>query len=109
MTPIAAPDSRVSTTPRRSGSSITSAPASTRYCQGWLSSRVSVIAEPRMAPMAAGPAPSREARDPLALFRRRDAVGGGALQDQAVPRMLDVAEASVSTHSFGFMVLDFLG
>ena len=62
VTPMAAPDSSVSTTPRRSGSSAIRAPASTAYCQGWLSSRVSVIAEPRMAPIAAGPAPSRKAR-----------------------------------------------
>ena len=53
-TPIAAADSRVRTTPRRSGSSRTRAPASTAYCQGWVSSRVRVTAEPRIAPIAAG-------------------------------------------------------
>jgi hypothetical protein len=56
VTPIAAAVSRVRTTPRRSGSRLTRAPASTAYCQGWVSSRARVTAEPRIAPMAAGPA-----------------------------------------------------
>ncbi len=60
-TPTAAPASRVSTAPRRSGKTKASAPASTRYCQGWVSSRVSVTADPKIAPIAAGPAPSRKA------------------------------------------------
>ena len=54
VTPVAAAASRVGTTPRRSGSSRMSAAASTRYCQGWVSARVSEMAEPRMAPIAAG-------------------------------------------------------
>ena len=42
-----------------------SAPARTAYCQGWVSARASDTAEPRMAPIAAGPAPSRNAADPV--------------------------------------------
>ena len=44
-TPMAAPASRVSTTPRRSGSNSSRAPASTAYCHGWLSTRVSAMAD----------------------------------------------------------------
>ena len=55
-TPTAAAASRVSTTPRRSPSSSTAAPASTAYCQASLSTPASSTAEPRMAPIAAGPA-----------------------------------------------------
>jgi Cu+-exporting ATPase len=56
-TPAAA--SRVKTTPRRSTSSSTAAPASTANCHGTDSTRASSTAAPRMAPIAAGPAPSR--------------------------------------------------
>ena len=39
-----------------------SAAARTAYCHGSVSARVSGMAEPRMAPIAAGPAPARKAR-----------------------------------------------
>jgi len=57
--PTAAAPSRVRTTPRRSTSSSTPAPASTANCHGTESARASRTAAPRMAPIAAGPAPSR--------------------------------------------------
>src|SRR5262249_5867471 len=46
MTPAAPAHRRVSTTPRRSSRSKVKAPARTAYCQGWLSARVSGMAEP---------------------------------------------------------------
>ena len=60
--PAAAAARRVGTTPRRSASNTIAAPTRTTYCQGSLSARARVMAEPAMAPMAAGPAPSRKAR-----------------------------------------------
>jgi PGM1 C-terminal domain len=60
--PIAAAPSNVSTTPRRSASSTIAAAARTANCQASLSAAASVIAAPRIAPIAAGPAPSRKAR-----------------------------------------------
>ena len=47
-----------------------SATARMAYCQGSVSARTREMAEPRMAPMAAGPAPSRNARA-LRSARRR--------------------------------------
>ena len=61
-TPTAAAHRSVGTTPRRSASSASAAPARTAYCHGSASARASGIAEPRIAPIAAGPAPSRKAR-----------------------------------------------
>ena len=73
------PHSRVRTTPRRSAEQDAAA-ARTAYCQGWPSARASGIAEPRMAPIAAGPAPSRKAR---ALLVAAQAVEvAGAEQDE---------------------------
>ena len=61
-TPTAPAASSVGTTPRRSTSSATAAAASTANCQASCSAPASVIAAPRIAPIAAGPAPSRNAR-----------------------------------------------
>ena len=61
-TPVAPAPRSVTTTPRRSTKSATAAPARTAYCHGSLSARASGIAEPMIAPIAAGPAPSRNAR-----------------------------------------------
>ncbi len=57
--PTAAAPSKVTTTPRRSASISTAAPPSTANCQGTDSARASSTDAPRMAPIAAGPAPSR--------------------------------------------------
>jgi hypothetical protein len=62
MTPTAPAQSRVTTTPRRSTNSTSRAAPKTAYCQGWVRARASGMAEPKMAPMAAGPAPSRNPR-----------------------------------------------
>ena len=70
-TPTAAAHRSVGTTPRRSASSSSAAPARTAYCHGSASARASGIAEPRIAPIAAGPAPLRKAR---ALRSRAHAV-----------------------------------
>jgi len=61
-TPAAPGQSKVRTTPRRSTNSTSRASHRTAYCQGWVSARASGMAEPKMAPMAAGPAPSRNPR-----------------------------------------------
>ena len=68
ITPVAAAASKVSTTPRRSANSSTIAPPSTANCQPRCSALVSWTAAPKMAPMAAGPAPSRN--DCAARFPR---------------------------------------
>ena len=68
--PIAPAHSSVATTLRRSTNSATAAPASTPACHASLSASASVTAAPRIAPIAAGPAPSRNARA-LAFSRRR--------------------------------------
>jgi len=57
--PTAAALSKVSTTPRRRTKSSTAAPPSTANCQGTDSARASRTDAPRIAPIAAGPAPSR--------------------------------------------------
>src|SRR5581483_6744998 len=62
IAPTALAASSVATTPRLSASRSTAAPARTPHCHASESARVSGIAEPRMAPIAAGPAPSRNAR-----------------------------------------------
>ena len=49
------------TTPRWAISSATAAAASTANCQPWRSAAANGIAAPRIAPIAAGPAPSRNA------------------------------------------------
>ena len=61
-TPTAPAASSVCTTLRRSGSNATAAAASTANCHVSRSAPVSVMAAPRIAPIAAGPAPSRKAR-----------------------------------------------
>src|SRR5215472_10856787 len=60
--PAPAERNNVRTTPRRSARSRIAAPPRTAYCHGSVSARASAIADPTMAPMAAGPAPSRKAR-----------------------------------------------
>jgi len=62
MMPAATAARRVGTTPRRRASNTIAAPTRTTYCQGSVSARARLMAEPAMAPMAAGPAPSRKAR-----------------------------------------------
>ena len=57
--PTAAAPSKVRTTPRRAASSRTAAPPSTANCHHSPSARASRTDAPRMAPIAAGPAPSR--------------------------------------------------
>ncbi len=61
-TPAAPARTSVGTTPRRSASRTTTAPASTPYCHVSDSARASGTATPRMAPIAAGPAPREERR-----------------------------------------------
>ena len=69
-TPTAPAPSSVSTTPSRRASSAMAATARTPTCQRSLRAPASGIAAPRMAPIAAGPAPSRNARA-LAFPRSR--------------------------------------
>jgi hypothetical protein len=68
--PTAPAPRRTGTIPRHSGTSRMSAAARTAYCHGSVSALVREIAEPRMAPIAAGPAPSRNARALLSLLSR---------------------------------------
>jgi hypothetical protein len=63
-TPMAPAHSSVSTVPRPSASSATAAAARTPNCQISVNAAASVTAAPRIAPIAAGPAPSRKARAP---------------------------------------------
>lgn len=63
--------------PRRSGMSRSAVAARTAYCQVWLRARASGIAEPRLAPMAAGPAPSRNPRARVSVR------AAGSEQDEA--------------------------
>src|SRR5215472_12759310 len=79
ITPAAAAHSRVSTTPRLATSRSRKAPARTANCHGWESSRASRYADPKIAPIAAGPEPSRNAWGPW--FVRI------ALKCRAPPRM----------------------
>jgi hypothetical protein len=59
--PASAAAPRVSMTLRGGTSSKSVAPASTTYCHGSVMARARSIAEPMMAPIAAGPAPPRNA------------------------------------------------
>ena len=63
---------------RRRTSSATAAAASTPYCHDSLSAPASGTAAPRIAPIAAGPAPSRNARAPRS---RADAVESPPAQE----------------------------
>src|SRR5262249_33900768 len=62
MTPSAPAPTTAATTPRRSPSSHAAASASSASCHRWASARPSGIVAPAIAPMAAGPAPVRNAR-----------------------------------------------
>jgi hypothetical protein len=62
IAPITPAASSVSTTPRRSASSTIAVAMRTANCHASLSAAASVIAAPKIAPIAAGPAPSRKAR-----------------------------------------------
>ncbi len=61
IVPTAPAANRVCTTPRRATSSAAAAAASTGTSQAWRRAPASGTAEPRIAPTAAGPAPSRKA------------------------------------------------
>ena len=79
-TPTAPAASSVTTTLRRNASRSTAAPARTPNCHDSPSARPSGIAEPRIAPIAAGPAPSRNVR--AALVGAEPVEAAAAEQDE---------------------------
>jgi hypothetical protein len=74
----------VTTTPRRSTSRATAAAASTAYCQVSESAAASGVAEPMIAPAAAGAAPARNAT--TSFVHQQPLKAGGAEQNEGERR-----------------------
>src|SRR5262249_61849562 len=70
MIPATAATSRVRRTPRRRARSKIAAPPRTAYCHGSVSARARAIADPAIAPIAAGPGAAAEGGPPP-LWRPR--------------------------------------